>query len=97
MLEDSTHVFPDPEVRNNQPYVTDSFQTSASPRNVPHQNIDPHPNSVFIIRWKRFVAFAFAVAVAAADVAVVDAVALVAAAVASVAVAGCGFACGCLL
>ena len=41
MLEDSTHVFP--EVRNNRPCVTDSFQTSASPRNVPHQNIDPHP------------------------------------------------------
>ena len=41
VLEDSTHVFP--EVRKNQPYVTDSFQTSASPRNVPHQNIDPHP------------------------------------------------------
>ena len=38
VLEDSTHVFS--EVRNNQPYVTDSFQTSASPRNYPRQNID---------------------------------------------------------
>ena len=41
VLEDSTHVLP--EVRNKRPCVTDSFQTSASPRNVPHQNVDPHP------------------------------------------------------
>ena len=46
MLEDFAHVLP--EVRNKRPCVTDSFQSSASPRNVPHQNIDPHPNGALI-------------------------------------------------